>query len=1422
MKNEKYYVGLDIGTDSVGYAVTDEQYNLCKFKSEPMWGVTLFDPAQLAVERRKFRAARRRLDRKQQRVHLIQELFANEISKIDEEFFRRIKESYLYPSKNDEKVRLFDTWEKQKEYTKNYPTIHHLINELMNSSEPHDVRLLYLACAWLVTHRGHFLSDVNKHNINEVTDFKIVYEKLATHITREYNYTLPWKSDVDLESVQEILKAKSAKSIKLKALTTALFGTPKAPKNVNEQYEYNYDCILKLLCGYEVNLSDLFNKNEYNELEEKKIALNKDDETLESIMQSIGDDAELISVLKNIYDWAVLVDVLKGCDTISEAKVKVYKEHENDLKALKYFVKKYAFNRYSEVFRWNCAQENLIAEIFKKELPNEYALLSKDDLKDKKALEKTLKKSLKEKSPQRYTELFGSNNYANNYVSYIGKNKTNNEDIKAKKTGNKEDFHKYILSIVSKLDIKSSDLKKYNDMITRLETNDFLPKQVDGDNRVIPYQLYWYELNKILENAKSYIPFLKEIDEDGISGKDKVLSVFEFRVPYYVGPLKTNPEKNKKVNHWMVRKAEGKIYPWNFNKMVDLDASENEFIARMTNSCSYLPGEDVLPKNSLVYSAFEVLNEINNIKINGNDISLEAKQSLFNNVFLDPKKVTPERIKKYLISNNYISQTDILSGLDITVKSSLKPFIQFNNLVSGGLLSYADVEKIINRATYSEDKKRFKKWLRENYSYLPENEIEYVSGLKFKEFGRLSRKLLCGIEGAVNPSTGEYMTIIRTMWETNLNFMQIVCSDAFDFKKKIEEVVKEHYGEEKQSLSEKLDDMRVSNAVKRPIIRALDILKDVVKVQGKHHPDRIFIEMARGASEDQKGKRTATRLEQIKEFYKKVRSEDVRELQNLLDSWGDFAHNKLQSDKLFLYFIQLGKCLYTGESIDIESLMSGDGKYNIDHIRPRCFVKDDSVINNLVLVDSKANERKGDGPVPADIIDNMRDNWAKLNKNGLISDEKFKRLTRSTHFTEEEKFEFINRQLVETRQSTKAIATLLKEIYPDTEIVYVKAGLVSDFRHAFDLVKSRKVNDLHHAKDAYLNIVVGNVWHSKFSRQFWRPESDNNAKPEIVFTHPVVCGDKTVWNGAIDKNRVIQTAKKNTAHMTKYSFCRKGGFFDQMPLPAAEELVPRKKDMPTEIYGGYNKTTASFFTLVRYKIAQKQDVIVMPVELLYVKQFINDENFADEYAKKTIGTIVNKQINEVDFVLNRRILKINTMLSLNGLRVCVTGKSGGGRQLGIAIMDSFKTSSENEIYIKKLESFINKKNKNSNIVYNEMHDEINKDKNLEIYDGYIKKLQETPYCHRPANPIKALIDGRQSFISLSCENQVIILLDILGLFGRIQSADLTSIGGVAKAGVAMLSSSLSNWKNNYTDVRIIDQSASGLYEEISDNLLDLL
>ena len=52
-----------------------------------------------------------------------------------------------------------------------------------------------------------------------------------------------------------------------------------------------------------------------------------------------------------------------------------------------------------------------------------------------------------------------------------------------------------------------------------------------------------------------------------------------------------------------------------------------------------------------------------------------------------------------------------------------------------------------------------------------------------------------------------------------------------------------------------------------------------------------------------------------------------------------------------------------------------------------------------------------------------------------------------------------------------------------------------------------------------------------------------------------------------------------------------------MPVSAAEGLVPRKKELPTDIYGGYNKSSVMFFIPVRYMAGKKKDIMIMSVEL---------------------------------------------------------------------------------------------------------------------------------------------------------------------------------------------------------------------------------
>lgn len=76
-----YFLGLDIGTGSVGWAVTDKQYNILKSKKRDLWGSRLFETADTAAQRRIFRGARRRIERRHKRLMLLQELFSTEFTK---------------------------------------------------------------------------------------------------------------------------------------------------------------------------------------------------------------------------------------------------------------------------------------------------------------------------------------------------------------------------------------------------------------------------------------------------------------------------------------------------------------------------------------------------------------------------------------------------------------------------------------------------------------------------------------------------------------------------------------------------------------------------------------------------------------------------------------------------------------------------------------------------------------------------------------------------------------------------------------------------------------------------------------------------------------------------------------------------------------------------------------------------------------------------------------------------------------------------------------------------------------------------------------------------------------------------------------------------------------------------------------------
>lgn len=292
------------------------------------------------------------------------------------------------------------------------------------------------------------------------------------------------------------------------------------------------------------------------------------------------------------------------------------------------------------------------------------------------------------------------------------------------------------------------------------------------------------------------------------------------------------------------------------------------------------------------------------------------------------------------------------------IKSSLKSYLDFRRLLENGFLSENDVERIIERITVTTDKPRLVSWLKAEYSDLPAEDIRYISRLSYKDYGRLSAKLLTGCY-ELDTNTGEIggRSIIDFMWAENINLMQIL-SDSYGYKSFIEEENKKYYMiNPTGSIAQTLREMYVSPSVSRAIIRTMEIVKELRKIT-KKDPDKIFVEMARGGKPEEKGKRTSSRREQIEKLYDSAKAfvsdEDISHLRSQLGSLSD---EQLRSEKYYLYFIQFGKCMYSGEAIDFSRL--GDNHcYDIDHIFPQSKINDDSLHNNIVTSESLTSHRQ--------------------------------------------------------------------------------------------------------------------------------------------------------------------------------------------------------------------------------------------------------------------------------------------------------------------------------------------------------------------------------------------------------------------------------------------------------------------------------
>ena len=159
----------------------------------------------------------------------------------------------------------------------------------------------------------------------------------------------------------------------------------------------------------------------------------------------------------------------------------------------------------------------------------------------------------------------------------------------------------------------------------------------------------------------------------------------------------------------------------------------------MTNKCTYLVGEDVLPKNSLLYSRYMVLNELNNLKVRGNKIPEKTKQDIFRDLFQNKIKVTGKAVLEYLRKEIPDLQKEDLSGFDNDFHTSLKSYMDFKKQIFGEEMEKAEVQNMVEDiikwiTIYGDDDKMIKNVIEKEYpNRITEEQLKKVCRLKYND-----------------------------------------------------------------------------------------------------------------------------------------------------------------------------------------------------------------------------------------------------------------------------------------------------------------------------------------------------------------------------------------------------------------------------------------------------------------------------------------------------------------------------------------------------------------------------------------------------------------------------------------------------------------------------------------------------------------
>lgn len=369
-----------------------------------------------------------------------------------------------------------------------------------------------------------------------------------------------------------------------------------------------------------------------------------------------------------------------------------------------------------------------------------------------------------------------------------------------------------------------------------------------------------------------------------------------------------------------------------------------ELIEKMVGNCTFEKNEKRAPKASYSFEVFRLASDLSHLVFIPRDAS--KRQAKRENLEV---RLSPEQICKVIdVAKNQKSLTykKVRSTAGISedyvpkdVRGKKKEGDEFGeDNIFGGLKAYNDIrlalkdlpedwakidnESAINQIAYILTTQKADEGIQAELDSLPLSDkakeaIVKIKPTNFKAFGHLSIKAL----QKITPHILEGMTYDKA------------CEAAcYDFKK--------------QSASLE----QITNpVVKRAITQTLKVVRAIERKYGK--PYFIKVETARDLAKNFKDRKA------IENENKENQARNQSIIQTLNEN-GVVTPTGQQIIKVKLYREQNGVCLYSGKSIDFETMLRDDNAYQVDHIVPFSRSNNDG-ITNKTLVLTEENQKKG-------------------------------------------------------------------------------------------------------------------------------------------------------------------------------------------------------------------------------------------------------------------------------------------------------------------------------------------------------------------------------------------------------------------------------------------------------------------------------